>query len=83
MAKTTVRDIYRASLSILFEEEDNDPDFKRSFPFFLSKLLMEIFARMRTRCGVFRSARHLARKMYRSSQRSTIQRCRMTSAFCA
>lgn len=42
MAKTTVRDIYRASLSILFEEEDNDPDFKRSFPFFLSKLLMEI-----------------------------------------
>ena len=42
MAKTTVRDIYRASLSILFEQEDNDPDFKRSFPFFLSKLLMEI-----------------------------------------
>ena len=33
MAKTTVRDIYRASLSILFEEEDNDPDFSAAFHF--------------------------------------------------
>lgn len=42
MAKTTVRQIYQLALSILFEEEDSDPDFKRSFPFFLSKSLMQV-----------------------------------------
>lgn len=42
MAKTTVRQIYQLALSILFEEEDSDPDFQRSFPFFLSKSLMQV-----------------------------------------
>nr|WP_300129923.1 hypothetical protein [uncultured Butyricicoccus sp.] len=42
MARTTVHDIYCAALSILFEEEDSDPDFKRSFPFFLTKMLVEV-----------------------------------------
>lgn len=42
MARTTVRQIYQMALAILFEEEDSDPDFKRSFPFFLSKSLMQV-----------------------------------------
>ena len=82
MAKTTVRDIYRASLSILFEEEDNDPDFKRSFPFFLSKLLMEILP-YENQVRRFQKREALSPEDVPVITEIDDERRLMTSAFCA
>ena len=42
MAKTTVRRIYQLSLALLFEKENEDPDFLAAYPLLLSKVLMQV-----------------------------------------
>lgn len=42
MAKTTVRWIYQMALALLFERENEDPDFLAAFPLLLSKTLMQV-----------------------------------------
>lgn len=42
MAKTTIRNVYQLALALLFEQENEDPDFLRAFPLLLTKTLMQV-----------------------------------------